>query len=160
MTEELAPLSALERIANPLESITELSSIDDLNEAVSNARGILAKMKETLKTCQAEYEEQVLAIIEVRGSFQLGHDKYVKSVKKKETQSDADIILKDLIKATNGNVVHIANCLGSGAFKKGEVKKILGDDCEYFKSVPTDTLKKSVLKSYNVNFIPEKKKCQ
>jgi hypothetical protein len=147
----------LERIANPLEAITDLSHPDELAEAYSNARGLIKKVEELLVDMKAEFESQMLAIIDVRGPVQIGHDKLVRGVKKSAKQADAMIILKDLLKATNGNTEHIANCIASAGFKKGEVEKILGDKCPHFWSVDSDVMKKSVLKSYNVKFLTEKK---
>ena len=153
-------LTYLERLANPLEAIDKTSHPDDLFAAVTNARGIIAKVDDILKELKGEFESQMLAIIDERGPCQLGNDKYVKGVKKSAKQAQAMNILTDLLKATKGdkdNVSTIANCIASAGFKKGEVEKILGDKCPHFWSVETDTLKKSVLKVYNVKFLTEKK---
>ncbi len=150
-------LTYLERLANPMEAITKTSHPDDLFEAVTNARGIIAKVKDIVKELEEEFQNQMLAIIDERGPCQLGNDKYVRGVKKSAKQADAMVILKDLLKATNGNTEAIANCIASAGFKKSQVEKILGDNCPHFWSVETDALKKSVLKKYNVAFLTEKK---
>ena len=160
MTNEVSKLTYLERLANPMEAISKTSHPDELFEAVSNARGIIAKVKDIVKELEGEFENQMLSIIDDRGPCQLGNDKYVRGVKKSAKQAQAMIILTDLLKATKGskdNVTSIANCIASAGFKKGEVEKILGDKCPHFWSVETDALKKSVLKKYNVAFLTEKK---
>jgi hypothetical protein len=150
---DIVPLTNLERIANPLEAITELSSIDELDEAVSHARGVLAKMKATLKDCQDEYEMQMLEIIKVRGAFQLGEMKYCAGVKKSDKQAKPKDILMALSKAVGKDFEKITNCLASSCFKPGESKKVLGKDTKLFWSEESDTLKTSVLKTINTKFL-------
>jgi hypothetical protein len=158
MTKELAPLTALERIANPLEAITALSSIDELDEAVSHANGVIAGIKDMLEKCKAEYEMQLLQIIEERGAFQLGSVKYYKGVNKSNKQAPPLEILNALSDATGGDFEKIVGCLSSSAFKAGASKKILGKDSELFWSVNSDTVKTSVLKKIDTRFLNEGEK--
>ena len=74
-------------LVQPLE-IEEAEEIDELDEAVSHARGVLAKMKDYLKTCETAYKEQMLEIIRERGPFVLGGTKYYEGVKKTQRQAD------------------------------------------------------------------------
>ena len=150
---ELEPISDLERIVNPLETIGIGSTIDELDEAVSHARGVLAKMKDVLKTCTEAYEEQLLQIIDERGPFQLGEIKYVKGVKKTNKQAKPLDILNALSDKTGGDFEAIVGCLSSNAFKAGASKKILGKASELFWSEEIDALKTSVLKVINTKFL-------
>ena len=149
---DLQPLTALERIANPLEAITAGSTIDELDEAVSHANGVIAGLKDMLKECQQEYESQLLQIIEERGPFQLGNIKYVKGVKKTNKQAKPIEILNALSDATGGDFEAIVGCLASSCFKAGASKKILGDT-DLFWSEESDTVKTSVLKKINTAFL-------
>jgi hypothetical protein len=153
MPKELAPLTNLERIACPLEAITGVSTIDELDQAVSNGLGIIAKMKDILKDCQEEFDMQVLQIIAERGPFQLRETKFVAGVKKSPKQAPPIDILNALSDATGGDFEKIVGCLASSAFKSGASKQILGKDSKLFWSVETDALKKTVLKKLNTHFI-------
>ena len=153
MSSELKPLSELERIVNPLETITIGTDIEALDEAVSNARGILAKMQEYVKTCEAAYKEQMLEIIRERGPFVLGGTTYYEGVKKTQRMADNADILMAVSKASDKDPQKIINCLKKGAWKAGECKKLLGKDTPLFWSEENPELKVSELKSVDTKFI-------
>jgi hypothetical protein len=158
MTEELSKLTELERIVNPLETVTLGTDIDALDQAVSNARGILAKMKEYVKTCETAYKEQMLEIVRERGAFVLHGTKYFEGVKKTQRMADNKDILLAVSKASNKDPEKIINCLKKGAWKAGECKKLLGKDTPLFWSEEDPELKVSELKSVDTRFLNQGEK--
>jgi hypothetical protein len=141
-----------------LESITALSSIDELDEAVSHANGVIAGVKDMLEKCKAEFEMQMLQIIEERGAFVLNGTKYYKGEKKTDKQASPKEILLALSDKTEGDFDKITNCLSSSCFKPGESRKILGKDSKLFWSIKDDTLKKSILKRVETRFLEQGEK--
>ena len=157
-SDKLTPLSDLERIVCPLEIITAISTIDDVDGAVSNARGILAKMKDYVKTCETAYKEQMLEIIRERGPFVLAGTKYYEGVKKTQRMADNADILLAVSKASDKDPQKIINCLKKGAWKAGECKKLLGKSTPLFWSETDPELKVTELKAVSTMFLNEGKK--
>lgn len=155
---ELEPISDLERIVNPLETIGIGSTIDELDEAVSHARGVLAKMKDYLKSCEAAYKEQMLEIVRQRGPFVLGGTKYYEGVKKTQRMADNKDILIAVSKAADKDPQKIIDCLKKGAWKAGACKKLIGKDTKLFWSETDPELKITELKQVSTKFINEGEK--
>lgn len=138
MTTDLATLET--RILQ----IAPITTVEDIATAIND----LGFMKRRCAELQSHLEERMIERINETGQdVVIGTVRYYVGVAKSVKCKDVPATIEQVLSAANGDVARFADCLSSGAFKYGTVRRLfeeVGDTTSYgqlFETVEKDDLK-------------------